>query len=57
MDDSAAGLLKEAVSFRVSSNETPGTFGLNIKLEDYGKQVVAIGITRLFYNNSIIIYL
>lgn len=58
MDDSAAGLLKEAVSFRVSLNETPGTFGLNIKLEDCGKEIVATGITRLFYNDrSIIIYL
>lgn len=45
MDDSVAGLLKEAVSFRVSSNETPGTFGLNIKLKDCGKEVVATRIT------------
>lgn len=29
MDDGAAGLLKEAVSFRVSPNETSGTFGPN----------------------------
>lgn len=36
MDDGAAGLLKEAVSFRVSSNETSGTFGPNIELADCG---------------------
>lgn len=45
MNDGAAGLLKEAVSFRVSPSETPGTFGPNIELEDCGKEVVATGIT------------
>lgn len=29
MDDGAAGLLKEALSFQVSPSETPGTFDPN----------------------------